>query len=518
MLTKKRTTLVFLSFLLISVAMIIAARHGSGQTNRAATGTRMKVLRRKDQLHSKPTVAEIASKQNKFEEGAPVAQKEERELEDQIPKHLPIKVKLRAEREKAFKDMKNKYWTREVEIEVKNTGTRPIYYLVLLLELPEVRVAEGHTLFDLRYGNKKFMNFAAGAQAGDSSLKPGETTVLKIPDKLMGWEDSPWARNSPEPKRFMLRFQELSFGDGTGFRRTDGVPWPEPDDRPALRCAPGLATTLTKANHAQVANKKVNSGIQKIWLGGEPAISLPARFFSPEVSGPSFLSPVEPTAEASSCCPGVRCQRVKEYESEDVCFDCGSAHQADPVSCTEVGGCAIVEIEYRTCHVVRHYPYEDDWDYYYQCGFAVTTTCLATPTPTPTPTPSPTPTPCQPLNCTDPYPAVPANPCVPEQNQPGTNCPLGFTQTGNCCYPACPLPTYPSPGCPSGQTEHWDQISCTWLCFVIPPGGGGGGGGGGGDPLGGSYYYQCNDYFWVLYEYDEVFGWTEVSSWYAGCF
>ena len=47
---------------------------------------------------------------------------EERELEDKIPKHLPIKVKIKKEKEKAFKDLKNEKWLRDFELEITNTG------------------------------------------------------------------------------------------------------------------------------------------------------------------------------------------------------------------------------------------------------------------------------------------------------------------------------------------------------------------------------------------------------------
>src|SRR5947209_4753818 len=65
------------------------------------------------------------------------AQSEERVLEDTIPKHLPIKVKIKKEKEKAFKDLKNEKWLRDFELEVTNTGDKPIYYLGLLIVLPE---------------------------------------------------------------------------------------------------------------------------------------------------------------------------------------------------------------------------------------------------------------------------------------------------------------------------------------------------------------------------------------------
>src|SRR4028118_1708036 len=50
-------------------------------------------------------------------------QKEERELEDKIPKHLPLKIKV--------KNLNNEKWARDVEVEVTNTGDKPIYHLSL---------------------------------------------------------------------------------------------------------------------------------------------------------------------------------------------------------------------------------------------------------------------------------------------------------------------------------------------------------------------------------------------------
>src|SRR5215212_7525461 len=63
---------------------------------------------------------------------------EERELEDRIPKHLPIKVKIKKEKEEAFKDLKNEKWVRDFELEITNTGDKPIYFLSLLIDLPEI--------------------------------------------------------------------------------------------------------------------------------------------------------------------------------------------------------------------------------------------------------------------------------------------------------------------------------------------------------------------------------------------
>src|SRR5450432_4703168 len=65
-----------------------------------------------------------------------IAQAEgERVLEDLIPKHVPIKVKIKKEKEQSFKDLKNEKWAREFELELTNTGGKAIYSLSLMLVL-----------------------------------------------------------------------------------------------------------------------------------------------------------------------------------------------------------------------------------------------------------------------------------------------------------------------------------------------------------------------------------------------
>src|SRR4051812_13803788 len=62
---------------------------------------------------------------------------EEREVVDKIPKHLPIKIKIKKEKEEKVKDLSNDGWLGDLEVEVTNTGTKPIYYLDIILFLPD---------------------------------------------------------------------------------------------------------------------------------------------------------------------------------------------------------------------------------------------------------------------------------------------------------------------------------------------------------------------------------------------
>src|SRR5687767_15898161 len=102
----KRLSLLVLSVLVISGFVLVASRRSSGETIVSAQAKQIKVLRRKGHLGLGPTAREIASLKNSIQE-------EERELEDQLPKHLPIKIKIKSDREKGFKDLKNESWARD---------------------------------------------------------------------------------------------------------------------------------------------------------------------------------------------------------------------------------------------------------------------------------------------------------------------------------------------------------------------------------------------------------------------
>jgi hypothetical protein len=56
------------------------------------------------------------------QDGTAATSSEERELDNTVPKHLPIKVQIKKEKEKAFKDLKNEKWVRDFELEITNTG------------------------------------------------------------------------------------------------------------------------------------------------------------------------------------------------------------------------------------------------------------------------------------------------------------------------------------------------------------------------------------------------------------
>ncbi|HEX8069810.1 MAG TPA: hypothetical protein VF546_07660 [Pyrinomonadaceae bacterium] len=150
----------------------------------------------------------------------------EREFEDKIPAHLPIKVKVK--NIEKVKDLKNEHWGRDLEIEVRNTGTKPIYYLRLSLYFVDVKPdSAGFYGWPLRYGRPELVDINNRARPEDIPIQPGETYLFKVPAGMItGWEKYRANRNLPHPKKVGLQFEVLNYGDGTGFSGTGGEPMP----------------------------------------------------------------------------------------------------------------------------------------------------------------------------------------------------------------------------------------------------------------------------------------------------
>lgn len=144
-----------------------------------------------------------------------------REMEDRVPKHLPIKIKV--------KNLQNERWLRDLEIEVTNKATKPIYFLKFTVLMPDIRINGGVAGNPIRYGRSALLDFSNPILPEDVPIKPGETVVLKYPKSdWAGWEAYAAKHNLPksEPKRVKIIFHALNFGDGTGFKYVDGTPMP----------------------------------------------------------------------------------------------------------------------------------------------------------------------------------------------------------------------------------------------------------------------------------------------------
>jgi hypothetical protein len=79
------------------------------------------------------------------------------------------------------------------------------------------------------YGRAALIDLETLPTPEDVPILPGATHVFKLhEDYVKGWN---WYRTrvekKPHPKKIAIEFSALSFGDGTGFLRTDGMPVPK---------------------------------------------------------------------------------------------------------------------------------------------------------------------------------------------------------------------------------------------------------------------------------------------------
>lgn len=150
------------------------------------------------------------------------AGKDEREFVSALPSHVPLKVTVK--NLEKVKDLRNEKWYGELEVEVKNIGTRPIYRFGLLLRLPEVKHDGTIYAHQFHYGRGELIDLSVKALPSDTPLLPGESSTFMVEERFVkGWEGYSAERNIPPPKKVEFVLLSMSFGDGTGLVGSDGV-------------------------------------------------------------------------------------------------------------------------------------------------------------------------------------------------------------------------------------------------------------------------------------------------------
>lgn len=169
---------------------------------------------------------------------SPNNQQGQRQLVDQIPKQVPLRVKIKKDKEDKFKDVTNADWASDFELEVTNAGDKPIYYFYLML-VTELKWDNGdRVLFPVNYGRTELGDHRVKATADDIPVSPGQSVVLKIhPGVAAGWEKGRGREGKQHPRKIQVMFELLSFGDGTGFIGEDGKAVPR-KPRSLSKCAP----------------------------------------------------------------------------------------------------------------------------------------------------------------------------------------------------------------------------------------------------------------------------------------
>jgi hypothetical protein len=337
-------------------------------------------------------------------------EKEERQLEDTTPKHVGIRVKIKKEKEKSFKDLNNERWLRDLEIEVTNTGTKPIYFLDLRLHLPDMKGPDGNIIgWPLLYGRTDLVSVTEPLRPTDVPLKPGETHVFTIAGRFVSaWEGMERDGQVTQPKKVQVVFQLINFGDGTGFWGGTAAPLPHP--KKASRNAP-FVNGETNKERRPLGSRLVTSTTRQSTLSNiSPAFVL-ANFF---VSSQPNPITVDAGSAPDICCAGTSCTWAKQTFTRCQCssLDDPEVNDAPAVTfpgCSDSSGaCSTITYSTRWCDFPmgegRTIRLSCSVPFVFGCGdFApppppTPTPGRTSPTPTPTPTPTPacaTPTPLQ---------------------------------------------------------------------------------------------------------------------------
>ena len=376
-------------------------------------------------------------------------QQTKRIFENKIPEHVPLKVKIKKEKEEKSLDPDNKNWFRDIEIEVTNTSDKPIYFLAMDVIMPDVLSDRGVKIaIPLQYGRVGLHDPNNKPLAEDVPIKPNATYVFTFEEDFkMGFEAWRNKNKKSDPTKLELWFSHLTFGNGTGFTSMGGVPFPvksEPYD---------LGSCLQKPRPPDEWSKTPNIfSALYAEIFRRPADFLPVNFF-PRAS--EYLNEAVSFAVSPDiCCPATTCNKFKIVLYDCVCAS--NVRTVQTTACSDpLGVCGIlVELD-SLCSLGDTF-----------CPRFASMPCpTASPTPTPTPLPSPSPIP----SCPSTFPGScqsgkPVDPCHPDYFD---GCPLFYRPIGACCVPdPC---DYQNITCPPGKVElRKTKPSCEQTCIDIP--------------------------------------------------
>ena len=124
---------------------------------------------------------------------------------------------------------KREHWVRDLEIEIKNISSKPIYHIFFTLYLPDDKGPSGaFGAFHLEYGRPELLHPREHASTEDKPIDPGASALLKVKEGIWkGYEHHLRVDNIAEEATYNVRMTVLgiNFGDGTGFTH-GGMPYP----------------------------------------------------------------------------------------------------------------------------------------------------------------------------------------------------------------------------------------------------------------------------------------------------
>lgn len=189
---------------LFGVAILVGAAMDSGTTAAPQAPIVRQILRRKDVRTLPASANEIAELRRKAQD------QEKRTLKTREFQDMPLKYH-------AIRNVESDTWYKDLQIEVKNIGTKPVYFILSYLEFPDHKSGGRNTGVSLTFGDLKKWDIGDLADPQDQHLEPGQTYVFTIPEKTRAWLGRQHERVPQEFKKLDFHIDIISFGDRTGF-------------------------------------------------------------------------------------------------------------------------------------------------------------------------------------------------------------------------------------------------------------------------------------------------------------
>jgi hypothetical protein len=199
----------------------------------------------------------------------PPSAQQERQIENTVPKHVPLDIRVTKEKEKNWKDLKNENWAEDFELEIKNTGEKPIYFFYLDLYFDVPTDAATESIDTISYGRVEIGNYQAKPTEDDVPIKPGESKVFKLnPGTVSAWEKGRRQKGRRLPTKVRIKFEGLTFGDGTGLQFDKAVPYPYRKSSHAFRPVTGKQTAGRREKRRSTPLREIGAQTSKTTFTG----------------------------------------------------------------------------------------------------------------------------------------------------------------------------------------------------------------------------------------------------------
>jgi hypothetical protein len=141
---------------------------------------------------------------------SPASANQERKLTTRDFKDMPVTLV-------EIRNQESETWWKDLEIEVKNTSSKPIYFVRAYLLFPDEKQSSGESGIRLGWGDPEKLDGRNYANPEAERVEPGKNFILTIPEMFFKGLKAKQRLRPAATRNLVLEFTNIYFGDGTGF-------------------------------------------------------------------------------------------------------------------------------------------------------------------------------------------------------------------------------------------------------------------------------------------------------------